>query len=288
MTRRKANSGTGFARSYVLKEMRRAVTALLLSFSALALFPGFSQVPVDPRGKQVIDAAVAALGGDHFLQMRTRMASGRAYLFFHNRMSGLDLATIYTEYIDPKPAKGVALRERELLGKKKDYSYLFLSDQGWDITFRGARPIPDDSWERYVRTTENDILYILRTRHDEAGMDFDFVSSEVYITRHVEIVDITDKQGHTIRVYFDHNTHLPIRESYTFFDSLTNDRNEEISVFDKYRDVGQGIMWPYSIERERNGYKTYQLFADNVQANVAIPNGMFDLPQGTKMLKKVE
>jgi hypothetical protein len=119
-------------------------------------------------------------------------------------------------------------------------------------------------------------------------MDFDFVSSEVYLTRHVEIVDITDQQGHTIRVYFDHNTHLPIRESYTFFDSLTNDRNEEVSVFDKYRDVGQGIMWPYSIERERNGYKTYQLFADNAQANVAIPNGMFDLPQGAKMLKKVE
>jgi hypothetical protein len=268
--------------------MRRAVTALLLSFSALALFPGFSQVPVDPRGKQVIDAAVAALGGDRFLQLKTRMASGRAYSFFHNRLSGLDLATVYTEYIDPKPAKGVALRERELLGKKKDYSYLFLSDQGWDITFRGARPIPDDSWERYVRTTENDILYILRTRHSEAGMDFDFVSSEVYLTRHVEIVDITDQQGHTIRVYFDHNTHLPMRESYTFFDPLTNDRNEEISVFDKYRDVGQGIMWPYSIERERNGYKTYQLFADNVQANVAIPNGTFDLPQGARMLKKVE
>jgi len=268
--------------------MRRAVTVLLFSFSALGIFAAFSQVPVDPRGKQVIDAAVAALGGDRFLQMRTRMASGRAYSFFHDRLSGLDLATVYTEYIDPKTAKGVALRERELLGKKKDYSYLFLSDQGWDVTFRGARPIPDDSWERYVRTTENDILYILRTRHNEPGLDFDFISSEVYITRHVEIVDITDRQGHTIRVYFDHNTHLPVRESYTFFDSLTNERNEEISVFDKYRDVGQRIMWPYSIERERNGYKTYQLFANDVQANVTIPKGMFDLPPGAKMLRKVE
>jgi hypothetical protein len=250
--------------------------------------PLLSQVPKDPRGKQIIDQAIAALGGDRFLNMRNRTASGRVYSFFHDRMSGLDRATTYTEYVDPKPAKGLAVRERELLGKKRDYSYLFLIDQGWDVTYRGARPLPQENWERYVRTTENDILYLLRTRHDEAGMDFDFVSSEVYITRHVEIVDITDKEGHTIRVYFDHNSRLPVREIYTWFDPLTKERNEEIYVFDKYRDIGQGIMWPFTIERERNGYKAYQMFADSAAANVDMPAGMFELPAGSKMLKKID
>ncbi len=247
-----------------------------------------AQAPSDQRGKEVVDASVAALGGDKFLQMQTRMASGRIYSFFHDNLSGLDLATIYTEYTGAKPAKGVAIRERELLGKKRDYSYLFLSDQGWDVTFRGARPIPDESWARYVRTTENDILYLLRTRRNEPGLDFDYVSSEVYLSRHVEIVDITDAAGLTIRVYFDHNSRLPIREIYSWMDPETKERNEEVSVFDKYRDIGQGIMWPYSIERERNGYKTYQLFADKVEANVSIPPKTFELPPGSKVLKKVD
>lgn len=239
-------------------------------------------------GKQVIDAAIAALGGDEFLHMQNRVASGRVYSFFHDELKGLDLATIYTEYTDPRPAKGLATREREVLGKKQDYSFLFLADQGWDVTFRGARPIPDETWERYARSTENDVLYWLRVRRSEPGTDLDFIGSEVYISRHVEIVEITDAASHTIRVYFDHNSKLPVRQIFSWLDPETRQRNEEIAVYDKYRDIGRGIMWPFSIERERNGYKTYQFFANKVEANKGLPPNIFDLPAGAKMLKKVD
>jgi len=82
-------------------------------------------------------------------------------------MNGFDVTTIYTEYLDNKPAKGLWVREREVLGKKQDYSYLYLADQGFDVTFRGARPLPDENWDRYARTTKNDILYLLRFRRDD-------------------------------------------------------------------------------------------------------------------------
>jgi hypothetical protein len=77
----------------------------------------------DSKGKQVIDQAIAALGGERFLHMQNRAARGRVYSFFHDQLSGLDVATIYTEYVMPRPEKGIALREREVLGKKRDYSY---------------------------------------------------------------------------------------------------------------------------------------------------------------------
>ncbi len=177
------------------------------------LRPALSQVPGDAKGKQVADSALEALGGSNFLAMQTRTAAGRVYSFFHDRLSGLDLATIYTQYLTTKPANGLALEEREVLGKKHDYSYLFLPDQGWDITFRGARPIPDENWQNYMRSTETNILYILRARHNEPGMEFDYAGSDVFVSRHVEIVDVVDSQGRSIRVYFDHNTHLPMRTS---------------------------------------------------------------------------
>src|SRR5579875_1397706 len=78
------------------------------------------------KGREVIDKAVAALGGDRFLQMQNRIARGRVYSFFHDQLSALDVASIYTEYLPSRPAQGIALREREVLGKKQDYSYLFL------------------------------------------------------------------------------------------------------------------------------------------------------------------
>lgn len=240
------------------------------------------------KGREVIDKAVAALGGDRFLTMKNRVARGRVYSFFHDQLSGLDLATIYTEYLPAKPAQGLAVREREVLGKKQDYSYLFLSDQGWDVTYRGARPLPDETWQRYVRTTENDILYILKVRRDEPGMIYDFVDSEVYLSTHVEVVDITDAQSRTVRAYFDHNTMLPVHQIYSWLDPDTKYHNEEVTDYDKYRDAGDGIMWPYTIERERNGYKTYQMFATKVDVNQPVPPKTFDLPPGVRVLKKVD
>src|SRR5579875_171682 len=232
------------------------------------------------KGKEVIDRAIAALGGDRFLNMRYRVASGRVYAFFHNNLSGLDVAKIYTEYLPDAGPKELAVRERELLGKKQDYSYLFLSDQAWDITYRGARPVEDETWQRYRRTTENDILYILKVRRNEPGIQFDYVGSDVYLSTHVEVVDITDAQDRTVRVYFDHNTMLPIRETYTWQDPDTRYHNDEATEYDKWRDAGDGVMWPFTIERERNGYKSYQMFATTVQVNQPAPKGTFDLPAG--------
>jgi hypothetical protein len=246
---------------------------------------GDSQTPPG-KGKEIIDKSVAALGGDRFVQMKNRVASGRIYSFFHDELSGLDVATIYTEYLGQTRSNGVALREREVLGKKQDYSYLFLEDQGWDITYRGARPIPDENWDRYARTTRNDILYFLRQRRNEPGLEFDYIGTDVYLSTHVEIVDIIDATNQVIRIYFDHNTLFPVRESYTWMNPETRERNEEITNFDKYRDAG-GVMWPFTIERQRNGYKVYQMFASKVEVNQALPPGIFELPPGARTLKKV-
>jgi hypothetical protein len=240
------------------------------------------------KGKQIIAQAIAALGGERFLQMQNRVASGRIYSFFHDELNGLDVVKTYSEYLPQKPEKGVALREREVLGKKQDYSYLFLMNQAWDVTYRGARPVDDETWERYVRTTENDIFYILRIRHDEPGMTYDYVGSDVNFSTHVEIVDITDGRNQTVRVYFDHNTMLPVRETYTWMDADTKQRNDAVTQYDKYRDAGGGVMWPFTIQRERNGYKTYQMFAASVQVNQPMPPKIFELPPGAKVLKKVE
>lgn len=249
-----------------------------------------AQTPQDTtdKGKELAGRVIAALGGDRFVNMRYRLTTGRIYSFFHDQMSGYDVAKIYTEYLPQPPSKGLGLQEREVLGKKQDYSYLFLPDQGWDITFRGARPIDDERWDRYFRSTQNDVLYILKVRFKEPGMQFDYVGSDVYLGTHIEILDITDAQNQTVRVFLDHNTLLPVHQKFEWLDPETKYRNDEVTEYGKYRDIGGGVMWPFTIERERNGYKSYQMFAATVQADEALPAKIFDLPPGAKVLKKVD
>lgn len=240
------------------------------------------------KGKPYVEQALAALGGDTFGHMQTRSEHGRVFSFFHDLISGLSIATVYTQYLDQKPAHGVAVREREEFGKKKDWSVLLLPDQGWEITYRGARPVADETWNKYLQTTETSIFYFLRERFGEPGIDYDYIGTDVIDGAQVDVIDITDPQDRVIRVSFDHITHLPVRQIYKWIDPVTKYHNDEVTDYDKYRDTGNGVKWPFTIERQRNGYKTYEIFADHVEINQALPEKTFDLPPGAKVLHKVE
>ncbi len=267
--------------------MRSVLAALACAFFCAAPLHLQAQNDLD-KGKETIDRVIAALGGDAFLHMQNRVVKGRIYSFFHDRLSGLDVATIYTEYLNQAPPNGLLVRERELLGKKQDYSYLFLQNQGWDVTFRGARPIDDESWERYRRTISKDIFYTLRERRNEPGMLYEYAGTEPYLASQVDVVDIIDANNEKVRVYFDHNTLLPVHQRFSWLDPQTNERDDETSDFDKYRDAGSGVMLPYSIQRNRNGYKSYEMFGSKIDVNQSLPPGIFDLPPGAKVLKKVD
>ena len=56
------------------------------------------------RGKKIVEEALAAMGGDKFLEMKDRVESGRAYSFYRDRLTGLSVAKIYTRYLET-PAK---------------------------------------------------------------------------------------------------------------------------------------------------------------------------------------
>lgn len=259
--------------------------SVFLGILAASLLPAQTDAS-SKKAKQVIDQAVRALGGDEFLNMRTRHVTARIYGFFRDQMSGYDVANFYLQYLDDKDLKGVRQREREVLGKKQDYSYLYLPDKAFDITFRGARQVEEEAWQRYERTTTNDILYWLRFRYNEPGMQYDYIGNQVLITNHVDVVDITDANDKTIRVYFDYNTKLPVKQSFSWLDPETKEHNDEVTDYDKWRDAGHGVMWPFTIERARNGYKVGQVFASKVEVNAELPPDIFEFPKGTQILPK--
>ena len=240
------------------------------------------------RAKRVVHEAVEALGGDRFMNMQNREEGGRAYSFYREQLSGLSIATIYTEYQAgvSDTAHNLAVRERENFGKKQDNGVLFGEKEAWEITFRGARLLTDERFERYKETTLRDVFYILRVRLSEPGMIFESRGADVLQNAPVEIVDITDGDNRTTSVYFDQITKLPVRQVFLRRDPKTRLNDEEITVYSKYREVA-GVQWPYSIQRERNGEKIFQIFSDNVQINRPLPPKLFNLPSDVKVLKPI-
>jgi len=238
------------------------------------------------RGKRVVNECLDALGGEHYLSMQNRVVAGRAYSFYREKLSGLSIAKIYTRFDSgvSDTAHELALRERQNFGKKEDYGTLFQEKAAYNISFRGAQPLPDDRFERYKDTTRSDIFYILRVRMHEP-LILESRGSDVLDNAPVEIVDITDADNRTTTVYFHKTTKLPVREVFYRRNAVTKDKDEEITLFSKYREV-DGIQWPFAIERQRNGEKTFEIFADAVKINdPKVQGDLFELPSDIKLLK---
>jgi len=263
-------------------------TVLVLLLSAAAAFGQSKQ----ERGKQIIDQVLAALGGKAYLAIEDRLESGRAYSFYREQLSGLSVAKFYVQYVQPSqpsPAGWPLLRERQTFGKDEKSGAALLADgKGYQITFRGARPMPEETVDRYRDSTLHSILYIMRERLDEPGMIFEFQGLDIVDNVRVNIVNITDSENRTVTVMFHHLTNLPTRQVFIRRDPKTGDRNEEVTIFGKFRDVGGGVQWPFDVQRLRNGERIYQMYAESVEINQKLSDDLFVLPSGMRVLKPVK
>lgn len=241
------------------------------------------------RGKRVVMEAVAALGGDKFMAMRDRTETGRAYSFYREEVSGLSQAVIYTQYV---AAQGdwPAQRERQSFtrNQKEISAVLFGEGQGFEVTFRGARPLPLDTIDRYRISALHNVLYILRVRLNEPGMMFESKGADVWLNQPVEIVDLVDASNDVVTVYFHQSSKFPVRQRYFRRDPKTRERIEEVTEYGKFREAeGSGVYWPLTLLRTRNGEKIFEMFSESVNVNQNLSGSLFILPTGIKILKRL-
>lgn len=251
---------------------------------------GAAQPVGDPaRAKQVIDDALKALGGEAFLRMADRVEEGRAYSFYREQLSGLSRAKIYTRYLtrpEPPPPNFIGVRERQAFGKKEDVYIVFNESGGFEITYRGAKPLPAETLERYKEGLSHSILYLLRMRLGEPGLTFEYRGADIYENVPVHVVDFLDSDNRVTTVYFQQSTKLPVKQIWENRNPVTKRKSEEITVYSKYKDIGGGIQWPLVVRRERDGEKIFEMFADVIAANQGLTDELFTLPSDVKILEK--
>jgi hypothetical protein len=238
------------------------------------------------RGRRLLDKTLEALGGDAFRNMRTRTETGRAYSFYHEKLSGLSIARLYTKYIEPDGKSPIYELQRQVFGKKQEDAVLFTTNDAYDVTYRGAKPLTEQQVQQFRDTTLHDVFYILRERVAEPGFEVEGSGADFVENQPAEMMDFFDSENRKVRVWVNSDTFLPVKQSFTRWDPIISDRREEVTRYSKYRAVGHNIMWPYVIERERDTEKIFVLYSDHVSVDDALPDSMFELPNGIKMLSR--
>ncbi|MBI5083522.1 MAG: hypothetical protein HZB13_02855 [Acidobacteria bacterium] len=267
----------------------RAALFVLTSYCLSGGIPLASQDARTPeRARRVVDEALQALGGDRYLAMQDRVEEGRSYSFYNEKLSGMSRAKFYIRYLtrpEPMQPNFFGLREHRSFGKKEDVYVVYNEQGGYEITYRGAKALDAEVFKSYQESLFHNVLYTLRMRMGEPGLTMDSLGFDIHENQPCELVLITDSDNRSTKVWFHRSTKLPVKQQWERRDPKTRERIEEITIFDKYRDVGGGVMWPWVVRRERNGFRNFEMFADAVSINQGLTDELFTLSSGTKLIE---
>lgn len=258
--------------------MKRALLFLILLAPAFAQSsppaptpaPSTSSIPVDQKNSDkaqaLIQSAIQALGGQAYLEIQDVTQEGRTYSFHLGTPDGVGvLFWRFYKYPD---------QDRVELTKQRDVADVFQGEDGAEITYKGTTALDPKTLSSYIRRREYSLEWVLRKWIHEPGVAFFYEGSAIAAQKPAEQVTLIDAKNRGVTLYFDINTHLPIKKTFSWRDPTDRLRNVEDEVWDNYREV-QGVMTPFSITRYYNGDMSNQRFLNSVKYNQGLKDSLF-------------
>jgi len=219
------------------------------------------------QARVLLDQAIQALGGPAYLNIHNVEQEGRTYSFYHGRpTSNGVLFWRFVEYPD---------KERIEVTKERDVANLYTGDKGYEITYKGAKQIEKKDLEDYLRRRRFSLETLLRTWINDPTVALFYDGNALAGNLPAQQVTLINAKDEAVSLCFDVETHLPIKKSYKWRDSVDKERNIEEEIYDNYRLV-QGVMTPWGFTRYYNGDMQSQRFVNAVHFDQSLNQAMFD------------
>ena len=219
------------------------------------------------KAKAIIEQAIQALGGQTYLTLRDREQQGRGYSFHHGRPNGSGgVFWSFTEFPD---------KERVELTKERDVAELYVGNKAWEITYKGPHLVEQKDLDDYLRRRRFSLDTVLRTWVNDPSVVLLFEGFAIAAQHPATQITLINSQNESVTLYFDSDTHLPVKKSFSWRDPTDRQKNVEEEVYENYRQVS-GVMAPYNLTRYFNGDMTNQRFLNSVTINQGLDEAMFD------------
>jgi len=243
--------------------------------SAATAVQGPSIPPADlenaRKARALLDQALRALGGQAFLNIHDAEEEGRTYSFYHGRpTSNGVLFWRFIEYPD---------KERIEVTKERDVAYLYVGEKGYELTYKGPHDVEKKDLDDYLRRRRLSLNTLLRTWINDPKVAFFYDGTALAGNVPAEQITMINSKDEAVKLFFDLDTHLPLKKSYSWRDPVDKERNIEEELFDNYRLV-QGVMTPWGFTRYFNGDMQTQRFINAVHYNQGLNHAMFDPNSG--------
>ena len=232
-----------------------------------------------PKAREVVEAAIEAMGGDSYLQVRTSHSQGRYYGF--DKEERTRAFTRFQDWTEYEPIKW-----RFQLGKdekrRKVTIYNLEIEKGWILEGKAhVEEIPEEAVQRFGRTAGQDMDVLFRKRLDEEGMHLYYYGpQDIAGSGEYEAVEFLDATNNAIVIFFDPQTHLPSKWETHRTNQLGVRRKHEQELYNWH--TIQGVHTPLRYDSFIDGKKSTQRELEAISFNVDIPPEHFLEPKPKK------
>jgi hypothetical protein len=223
------------------------------------------------RGRRLLDAMVAALGGEAWLDRQTWIFTGRTATFYKGQP---DVgAPQFEEYcrVNPFGERVVMISHYGAVVAKdhRDVVDVWTGDSGYEITYKGTSVLPAKEIADFQRLRAHSLDVVVKEWLKEPGVLVTYAGAKMVGRSLADEVSVLDASGDAATLQLDQSTHLPLSVSFQWRDPVYKDWNTEVQEFADYHAI-QGIMTPYSIVTMHNGDMTGEKFLTKVVYNVPL------------------
>lgn len=251
----------------------RMKTVGYVTISLLLMLPSPARADAK-KAREVIGAAIEAMGGKNYLGTKNSHSSGQYFTFDREGRKG------HARYIDWTVLDPVKWRFQLGEGKRQMVEIYNLElGKGWSLegkdTVEEAKP---EDVENFRKGVKRDIDILLRKRIDEEGINlYHYGANDVAGDGEHEAVEFLDSTNQSVVIFFNTKTHLPTKLETQTTDRLGLRHKEEVEYFTWM--MIQNVLTPLRVDVRVDGQMSQQRFVEKIEYNVAIPEDFFLEPK---------
>jgi hypothetical protein len=229
------------------------------------------------KARAALNAMVQALGGQAWLDMKNQMQQGHVAAFFHSQP---DLGTTDLWQFHAWPD-----RDRVEVTKHRDVVEFYVGRDGWEVTYRGKKPMQKDLLEDYLRRRDHSIETAIKVWLKDPNTILVYEGQTMAERHMAEQVTLISAQNESITIQMDEQSHLPLRRTFQWRDPLYKDKNTDAEEYDDYHTI-EGFPTPFSITRLRNDEIVRQYYVTKVEYNRQLPDDFWNVDTAAQKIKK--
>lgn len=229
------------------------------------------------QARAILDAMVKALGGEAWLNRKNETVQGRESSYFQGQP-----ASGSTDYWESHAWPD---QDRIEYSRHRDVVQFYLGRAGWEVTFKGKAPLPQEQVDDFLRRRDHSIEIVVRQWLNDPKTMLIYGGQQLLERRQADQVVVLSAGNDAVTILIDTETHLPLSRSYEWRDPVFKDRNLDDEEYDSYQTV-DGIATPFSITRFKNGEVTRQFFLLRVSYNRELPPDQWSVDSVVSRLRK--